>query len=85
MIEGDTSFVEVRDKATECGEAPYNSLYPLYVLYRAHPRDSRDLWVGFDATLGNDKTQQRTPCDLKNTLLGVELDAVCSEFCEGLL
>ena len=23
--------------------------------------------------------------DLENTLLGVEFDAVCSEFCEGLL
>ena len=61
MIEGDTSFVEVRDKATECGEAPYNSLYPLYILNRAHPHDGRDLfWVGFDAALRVDKTQQHT-------------------------
>ena len=33
----------------------------------------------------DDKTQQHTPWDPKNTLLGVELNAVCSEFCEGLL
>ena len=41
----------------ERGKAPYNSLYPLYVLNWAHPRDGRDLlWVGFDAALGDDKT-----------------------------
>ena len=76
----------MREKATERGEAPYNSLYPLYVLNQAHPRDGRDLlWVGFDAMLGDDKTQQHTPWDTKNTFLGVEFDAVCLEFCEGLL
>ena len=61
-------------------------MYPLYVLNQSHPRDGRDLlWVGFDATLGDDKTQQHTPWDPKNALLGVELDAVCLEFREGLL
>ena len=85
-IEGETSFAEARDKAAECGEAPCNSLYPLYVLNRAHPRDGRDLvWVGFDATLRDDKTQQHTPWDPENALLGVELNAVCSEFYDGLL
>ena len=84
-IEGETSLTEARDKAVEHGEAPYNSLYPLYVLNRAHPCDGRDiLWVGFDATLKNDKTQHHTPWDPKNTLLGVELDVVCSDFHEGL-
>ena len=53
---------------------------------RAHPHDGRDLlWVGFDATLGDNKTQQHTPWDLENALLEVELNAVCSEFREGLL
>ena len=42
-IEGETSFAEARDKAVEHGEAPYNSLYPLYVLNRAHPHDGQDL------------------------------------------
>ena len=85
LIEGETSFAEVRDKAAEHGKAPYNSLYPLYVLNRAHPRDGRDLlWVGFDSALGDDKTQQHTPWDPKNALLIVELNAVCSEFREGL-
>ena len=56
-IEGETSFTKVSDKVTERGEAPYNLLYPLYVLNQAHPRDGRDLlWVGFKATLGNNKT-----------------------------
>ena len=32
LIEGETSFTEARDKVAERGEAPYNSLYPLYVL-----------------------------------------------------
>ena len=56
-IEGETSFAEARDKATEHGEAPYNSLYPLYVLNQAHPHDDQELlWVGLDVTLGDDKT-----------------------------
>ena len=70
----------------ECSEAPYNSMYPLFVLNRAHPCDGRDLLrVGFDATLGDDKTQQHTPWDPENALLEVELNVVCSEFHEGLL
>ena len=70
----------------ECGEAPYNSLYPLYVLNQAHPHDGQDLLrVGFDAVLRDDKTQQHTPRDPKNAFLGVEFDPVCSEFREGLL
>ena len=68
------------------GEAPCNSLYPLYVLNWAYLRDGRDLlWVGFDGVLGDDKTQQYTPRDPKNAFLGVEFDAVCLEFREGLL
>jgi len=35
--------------------------------------------------LGDDETEQHTPWDPENALLGVELDAICSEFCEGLL
>ena len=35
--------------------------------------------------LKDNETKQHTPRDPKNTLLGVELNAVCSEFCEGLL
>ena len=35
--------------------------------------------------LGDDKTQQHTPWDPENALLGVELNAISSEFCEGLL
>ena len=35
--------------------------------------------------LGDDKTQQHTPWDPKNALLGVELDVVCSDFHGGLL
>ena len=63
----------------ERGEAPCNLLYPLYVLNWAHPCDGRDiLWAGFDATLGDDGTQQHTRRDPKNTLLGVELNAICS-------
>ena len=71
---------------TEHGEAPCNSLYPLYVLNLAHPHDGRDLlWVGFDTVLGDDKTQQHTPRGPENAFLGVEFDVVCSEFLEGLL
>ena len=85
-IEGETPFAKAGDEATERGEAPYNSLYPLYVLNRGHPLDGQDLLrVGFDATLGDDKTQQHTPRDPKNAFLGVEFDVVCSKFCEGLL
>ena len=35
--------------------------------------------------LGDDETEQHNPRDPENTLLGIELDAICSEFCEGLL
>ena len=35
--------------------------------------------------LGDDETEQHAPWDLKNALLGVELNAICSEFREGLL
>ena len=35
--------------------------------------------------LGDDETQQHTPRDPENALLRVELNVVCSEFCEGLL
>jgi len=85
-IEREASFAEAQDETAERGEAPHNSLYPLYVLNRAYPRDGRDLlWVGFDAMLGDDKTQQHTPWDPENTLLGVELNVVCSKFHEGLL
>ena len=83
-IEQETSFTEARDKVAECGEAPYNSLYPLYVLDRAHAHDGRDLLrVGFDAMLRDDETQQHTPWDPENALLRVELDVVRSELCEG--
>ena len=85
-IEGETSFAEARDKAAEHGEAPCNSLYPLYVLDQAHPRDGRDLlWVGFDATLGDDEAEQHAPRDPENTFFGIEFDAVCPEFRKGLL
>ena len=61
-------------------------MYPLYILNQAHPCDGQDLLrVGFDATLGDDKTQQHTPWDPKNTLLGVELNVICLEFRKGLL
>ena len=86
LIEGETSFAEAQDKVAERGEAPCNSLYPLYVLNRAHPCDGQNLLrVGFDATLGDDKTQQHGHWDPKNALLEVEFDVICSEFCEGLL
>ena len=84
-IEREASFIEAQNEIAEHGEAPRNS-YQLYDLNRTHPCDGQDLlWVGFDATLGDDETQQHTPRDPENALLRVELNAVCSEFCEGLL
>ena len=41
--------------------------------------------VGLDATLRDDETKEHAPRDPKNTLLGIEFDAVCSEFCKGPL
>ena len=35
--------------------------------------------------LGDEETKQHTPWDPKNALLGVKLNAICSEFCESLL
>ena len=35
--------------------------------------------------LGDDETKQHAPRDPENSLLGIEFDAVCSEFCKGLL
>ena len=79
-------FAEALDETAEHGEAPCNSLYPLYVLNWAHPHDGQDLlWVGFDATLRDNKTKQHTPWDPKNALFGIEFDAICSEFHECLL
>ena len=63
----------------EGGEAPYDSLNPLYVLNRAI------LWVGFDATLGDDEAKQHAPRDPEKTLLGIEFDAIRPEFRKGLL
>ena len=74
-------LVEARDESANCGEAPCNSLNPLYVLNQAHPCDGQDiLWVGFDATLGDDETKQHTPRDLENTLFGIEFVAISLEF-----
>ena len=41
--------------------------------------------MGFDATLGDDEIEQLAPRDPENALLGIEFDAVCLEFCKGLL
>ena len=35
--------------------------------------------------LRDNETKQHTPRDPENALLGVDLNAICSEFCEGLL
>ena len=35
--------------------------------------------------LRDNETKQHTPWDPENAHLGVELNAICSEFCEGLL
>ena len=35
--------------------------------------------------LGDDEAEQHAPRDPKNTLLGIEFDAIRSEFCKGLL
>ena len=35
--------------------------------------------------LGDDETKQHTPWDPENAFLEVEFDAICSEFCKGLL
>ena len=35
--------------------------------------------------LGDNEAEQHAPWDPKNTLLGVEFDAIRSKFCEGLL
>ena len=73
-IEGETSFVEAQDEAVERDEAPCNSLYPLYVLNQAHPHDGRDLlWVGLDAMLGDDETEQHAPWDPKMHFSGLSL------------
>jgi hypothetical protein len=59
-------------------------LHPFYVLNWAHPSDGSNLLrVGFDATLGDDELEQHTSRDPKNTLFGVEFDAVLLEFREG--
>ena len=39
LIKGETSFAEAQDESAEGGEAPCDSLNPLYVLNRAHPCD----------------------------------------------
>ena len=35
--------------------------------------------------LGDDETEQHAPWDPKNTLLGIEFDAICLKFHKGLL
>ena len=35
--------------------------------------------------LGDNEAKQHAPQDPKNTFLGIEFDAICSEFCKGLL
>jgi len=53
-------------------------------LNRAHPCDGRYfLWVGFDATLRDDKAEKHAPRDPENTFFGIEFDAVCPEFRKG--
>ena len=83
-IKGETSFAEVRDESAEGGEAPYDSLNPIYVLNQAHPCDGGNLlWVGFDATLGDNEADQHAPRDPKNTFFGIEFDVICPEFHKG--
>ena len=73
-------------KRLSVARQPITRCTPFSILNRAHPCDGQDLlWVGFDATLGDDQAQQHTPRDPKNTLLRVELNAICLEFSEGLL
>ena len=76
----------MRDESAEGGEAICDSLNPLYVLNWAHPRDGQNLlWVGFDATLGDDEAEQHAPQDPENTFFGIEFDAIRLEFRKGLL
>ena len=35
--------------------------------------------------LGDDETEQHAPRDPENTFFGIEFDAVCPEFCKGLV
>jgi hypothetical protein len=70
----------------ECREAPCDPLNFFEVLNRAHLCDGCNLfWVGLDATLGNDETEQHSPRNPENSFLRVESYAICSEFGEGLL
>ena len=83
---GETSFAEVPDESAEGGEAPYDSLNPLYVLNWAHPCDGRNLlWVGLDAAFGDDEAEQHAPQDPENTFFGNEFDVVRPEFHKDLL
>ena len=86
MIKGESSFTEARDESAEGGEAPYDSLNPLYVLDRAHFCDGWDfLWVGFNAAFGDNKAEQHAPRDPENTFFGIEFDVVHTEFHKDLL
>ena len=85
LIEGESSFSRHEIKWLSTVRHPITRCTPFYILDQTHTRDGRDLlWVGFDAVLGDNKTQQHTPWVPENALLEVEFDTICSEFHEGL-
>jgi hypothetical protein len=61
-------------------------LYPFQILDWARVSDGRDLfWVGFDATLRDDKAEKHPPWNPKDEFLGVELDILVLQAFECLI
>jgi hypothetical protein len=64
-------------------EASHDPLYSFQIFDRPHVGDGRDfLRVGLDAPLGDDEPQEYASGDSKDTLLRVELHALCSQTLE---
>src|SRR3954462_15346326 len=58
-------------------------LHLLQIFWLLHALDcSNLLGIAFDSSLGNEKSQELAGWDPENTLLGVELDLICSQVCK---
>jgi hypothetical protein len=76
-VEGQALLAEPRNEAAQGGEAPQHLLDPLEVSNRTHLLEGSNLfWVGLDASLGNNVSQQHASRHAKDTLFGVQFHPV---------
>jgi hypothetical protein len=83
LVEGQTLLAKPRDEAAQCGKAAQHLLDPLEVSNRARPVEGRDLfWVGLDAPLGDNVSQQHAARHPEDAFFGVRFHPVSPQAIE---